>query len=94
MRNVITVLAVSLMTLTSCTKDEIRDVQECYEIVELQNVVLKVEGKEDQKFVAMRFSNGVSRMELQDKWFTLYNGYQLGDEFCDLASEWNKALNN
>ena len=94
MKNLITVLAVTLITLTSCTKEDVIDVQECYEIVELQNVLIIVEGKENKRFVAMRFSNGVSRMELQDRRQTLYNGYQLGDEFCDLASEWNKALNN
>ena len=94
MRNLITVIAVALITLTSCTKEDIADVEQCYEIVEIKNIVVTVTGREADRFVQLEFSNGIKWFEPQDKWQTLYNGHRVGEQWCDSSSNWEKARNN
>ena len=94
MKNLFTLALLTLITLTSCSKEETPDTIECYEIVEIKNIVVRVTDREAEYFVQLKFSNGIKWVEPQDRWKTLYNGHRVGEQWCDSSSNWEKARNN
>jgi hypothetical protein len=94
MKNLFTLALLTLITLTSCSKEETPDTIECYEIVEIKNIVVRVTDREAEYFVQLKFSNGIKWVEPQDRWQTLYNGHRVGEQWCDSSSNWEKARNN
>ena len=94
MKNLFTLALLTLITLTSCSKEETPDIIECYEIVEIKDIVVRITDREAEYFVELQFSNGIKWVEPRDRWQTLYNGYRVGEEWCDSSSNWEKARNN
>jgi hypothetical protein len=70
MKNLFTLALLTLITLTSCSKEETPDIIECYEIVEIKDIVVRITDREAEYFVELQFSNGI-------KWVSLGIGGKL-----------------